>query len=57
MSKQLRPKSDPAESGIRPGSTLFATNPALLNISVGSKMELINVKDKYDMELRLQPLG
>ena len=45
QSKQCRPRSDAAERGIWPGSTLFATQ-SVLNILTGSKMNLFKFKTR-----------
>ena len=41
LSKQCRLRSDAAECGIWSGSTLFATDTAILHIFVSSKMDLL----------------
>ena len=38
--------------GISSGSTLFATHPAILDTTVGSKLYLFKIKIKYGKELR-----
>ena len=38
--------------GVSPGSTLFATHPAILDSTVGSKLYLFKFYIKYGKELR-----
>ena len=38
--------------GVSSGSTLFAAHPAILDTTVGSKLDLIKFKIKYGKELR-----
>ena len=40
---------DTAIGSIWSGSTLFAINPAVLDTSIGSKMDLLKGYDEYDM--------
>ena len=41
LRKQCRPRSDAAERGVWSGSTLFATQPAILHTFTGSKMDFL----------------
>ena len=41
LSKQCRSRSDAAKRGVRSGSTLFATYPAILQTFTGVKMGLL----------------
>ena len=41
ISKQYRPRSDAAEGGVRSGSILFATLPAILHTFIESNIDLL----------------
>ena len=47
LSKQYKPRSDAEECSVSSGSTLFATHPAALDTSSGSKKDLLRFWDKH----------